>query len=69
MVESADGSHLVVVFIGGLKAVEHQRVEGRILAVAEMGALAGDAHVADGGLLGNEVAKGYAVIERSYLHG
>ena len=67
MMESADRLDDVVIFIGRLKAVHDERVDSGILAVAELGALPGDAGLADVGLLGHEIAEGHTVVEGSYL--
>ena len=67
--EAAHRPHLVVVFIGGLETVEHQRVQRRIFAVPELSTLTSDVDVMERWLLRNDIAKRYAVVEGSYLDG
>ena len=63
-VHAADLAHLVLVLIGRLKAVEDQRIERRIFGVAKLGQLVLDTQAWMRGLLGKNVAKSDAVVER-----
>ena len=53
---------LVFVFIGRLKAIHNQRVNGGVLGVMEFGQLALDVAVLNAGLFRQNIAKSDAVI-------
>ena len=67
--QAADCPHLIIVFVRGLESVHHQRIKGRVVAIAELRPLPRNVYIAEGGLFGNDVAKRYTIIKGSDFHG
>ncbi len=62
MMNTADLSHLILVLIGGLKAVEDERVEGGVFREIELGEFVLDTKFGEGRLSRQDVAECDAVI-------
>src|SRR5208283_1128195 len=66
-VQTAHVAQLILVLPRRLITIEDQRVGGSVIGIGELGEFVGDARLANGGLFGDDVAEGHAVIEGAHF--